>query len=269
MGNDLKLRRWRDEDCLLLHAWRQHPVNRRWFGNQSEVPLGEHQAWFAGFMADYRRFGFILEVDAAPVAQIRFDPAELPGSYRISLAVAPDKKGLGYGAGILNLACSDPDLCEMAGLFIAETMTENLPSQRTFLRHGFVTAGSTSRAGSAMLCWLLPSASAKKLPPLPLRLTGKAGLCDRLVEVLAATGLADVSDQGAVNVILGGICELDGFLSPFLHLNIENGAVLLDLARGMPIDNLALPLEFENIEVAVAQIVTFVRQQLELRDDSR
>ena len=39
MGNDLKLRRWRYEDCLLLHRWRLHPDIRRWAGDQSEISL--------------------------------------------------------------------------------------------------------------------------------------------------------------------------------------------------------------------------------------
>jgi hypothetical protein len=148
-------------------------------------------------------------------------------------------------------------------------MTENLPSQRVFLREGFVEAGSTMRGDLAMLCWLFPSAAAEKLPPLPVHLVGEAELCERLAGVLAAAGLADVSDQGVVSVVLGGVCDLVGLSGSLFRLNIENSAVLLDLVRGMPIDNLVLPLEFENIEVAVAQVVAFMRRQRQLQDNFR
>jgi hypothetical protein len=54
--------------------------------DNEKIPFAEHQHWFNAFLADRRRFGFILEADGQPVAQVRFDPAELPGVYRIAIS---------------------------------------------------------------------------------------------------------------------------------------------------------------------------------------
>lgn len=259
MGNDLKLRRWRYEDCLLLHSWRLHPDIRRWAGDQSEISLEIHENWFGRFMADAGRYGFILEAAGEPVAQIRFDPAELPGIYRISVSAAPGATGRGYGSRIIRLGCASAEMQKAAALFVAETMVENFPSQKVFQRNGFIEAGPTLRRGHRMLCWLMPSGSEKAGQRLPILFAGAPENCDELRRLMTVTGLADFSDDAGVGIFCDAAAGETGQRGhPVFHLNGTAGRPVLDYAsgtEGLP----PLPVEFDNLAVAVAQIAATLR----------
>ncbi len=259
MGNDLKLRRWRYEDCLLLHRWRLHPDIRRWAGDQSEISLEVHENWFGRFMADAARYGFVLEDAGEPVAQIRFDPAELPGVYRISVSAAPGTTGRGYGSRIIRLGCASAEMQKVAGLFVAETMVENFPSQKVFQRNGFVEAGPTLRRGHHMLCWLMPSGSGVAGQRLPVFLAGAPESSDELRRLMTVTGLADFSDDAGVRIFCDAAAGETGFVDqPVFHLNDTAGRPVLDYAAGAAFVP-ALPIEFDNLAVAVAQIAAALR----------
>lgn len=262
MGNDLKLRRWQLEDCRLLYNWRIHPANRRWFGNQGEIAFVDHHSWFRGFLADSARIGFILEVSQLPVAQIRFEPAEMPGCLRISLSTAPKMSGKGYGSFILNHACASAEVRAAASLLVAETMVENVPSQKIFARNGFAGAGNAQRGQHAMLCW---ARSAGLLgEPLPIQIVGDCNGSAELEKMLAATGLAYVSDDAAVRIFFAA-ATIDADLSDSMvfHLNSVDGRSILDLALRQPMP-LSLPITFDNNLTAVAQLAAAVRHHLQV-----
>ena len=252
MGNDLKLRRWQADDCRLLHEWRLHPANRRWFGDSSEISFEAHQAWFERFMADKSRFGFILEEDGRPVAQIRFDPAEMPGCYRISLSTAPDCAGRGLGSQILRMGCASAEMQEGATLFVAETRIDNLPSQKVFQRQGFVEAGRHVYAGAEHLAWIAPSVRLVAGHRLSLRIWAEESLVESLRRMLGVTGLADISDEAEVSLFFDAASsdDAEGGM-PVFHFNTTAG-VILDLANDVPF-MLSLPVEFKTVAVAVAQ----------------
>jgi len=252
MGNDLKLRRWQAGDCHLLHEWRLHPANRHWFGDSSEIAFDAHQAWFGRFMADRNRFGFILEEDGRPVAQIRFDPAEMPGCYHISLAAAPGKAGRGYGSNILRMACQSEEIRGCASLLVAETIVDNLPSQKIFVRNGFVNAGHGRDGNVDLVCWLLPLVAA--VQPVLIQFFAGPDWLEDIERILSATGLALPGDAAArVKIFMGSaVSDEELYSSMLLHLNVSEGT-LLDLAMRFPAD-LKLPIEFYNPQLAVAQI---------------
>lgn len=252
MGNDLKLRRWQDSDCQIIYEWRSNPQVLRWCFDQRTFPYEYHQKWFAGFLGDVNRVGYILEDSGEPVAQIRFDPAEMPGCYRISLAVAPGQSGKGYGGSILHLACKDPEVRRRALLLVAETMSDNLPSQKIFVRNGFSRAGSGEYQGFAVICWLMPLIMSAQ--PLRLQLFAEPSWLEDIEHILSVTGLALLSDETArIKLFMGAAVSSDELYSSIiLHLNIANGTVL-DLAMRYP-GELKLPIEFFNVQTAVAQI---------------
>lgn len=252
MGNDLKLRRWCESDCRMLYDWRIAPETMRWCFDQRIFPYEDHERWFAGFLKNSQRFGFMLEDDGQPVAQIRLDPAELAGCYRISLAVAPGRSGHGYGSSILHLACQNNDVRRNAALLVAETMLDNLPSQKIFVRNGFVQAGSGESAGFKMLCWLLPVHSCPQ--PLPIQFFAEPAWLEDIESTLSATGLALFGDATAqVKLFMGAaVSDSDLVSSVVLHLNI-NKITVLDLALRYP-GEIELPVEFYNMQTAVAQI---------------
>lgn len=252
MGNDLKLRRWRESDCRLIYDWRCDPAIRRWSFDQRIFPYDEHELWFSRFLSDPRRCGFMLEDSNEPVAQIRFDPAEMPGCYRISLAAAPDKSGRGYGSSILHLACNDEEVRRRATLLVAETMHDNLPSQKIFVRNGFVNAGKGVSRGFNMLCWLLPLSVGSQ--PLPIQFFAEPSWLEDIEKLLSETGLALSGNASTrVKIFLGAAASSEDFAASILfHLNFcEN--VILDLAIRFPVE-LKLPIEFYNPQTAVAQI---------------
>lgn len=252
MGNDLKLRRWQESDCRLLHDWRLHPDIRRWCGDSSQISLETHLAWFRRFMADTRRFGFILEEFGRPVAQIRFDPAEMPGCYRISLSTAPDCAGRGLGSQILRLGCASAEMQRAATLFVAETRINNLPSQKIFQRQGFVEAGQHVYAGAQHLAWIAPSARLAVNHRLSLRVLAEESIVDNLRRMLGVTGIADISDEAEVCLFFDAASSDDAESGrPVFHFNTTSG-VILDLANDVPF-RLNLPVEFRTIAAAVAQ----------------
>lgn len=266
MGNDLKLRRWQESDCRMIYDWRIDPANLRWCFDQRVFTFEEHERWFSAFIGDEFRFGFILEDDNEAVAQIRFDPAELPGCYRISLATAPGQAGKGYGSDILRRACQANELRKCATLLIAETMQQNLPSQKIFVRNGFVECGIGEHKGFALICWLLPLVVAPQ--PLPIQFFSEPAWFEDIEKMLSTTGLAHAGDATARVKLFMGAATSDEELysSMLLHLNVAKSTVL-DLAMRYPI-RLELPIEFYNSQIAVAQIAASL-QHLQQPSDRR
>lgn len=259
MGNDLILRRWAANDCKSLYAWRNHSETRRWAGNQEEIDFSTHERWFARFMADPGRFGFILEELGSSVAQIRFDPAELPGCYRISFSATPGNTGKGYGSHILRSACGTAEMQKAASLFIAETLPDNFPSQKVFQRNGFVDAGQVRRGQRQMLCWLMPSARRQISEHIKMQIIGAGEHYDDLARLLSATGLADLSDDAGIHVFCdeaGSERELGG--RPIFHLNGAATRPILDYINATSF-SLPLPVEFDSLNVAVAQIAAALK----------
>lgn len=257
MGNDLRLRRWRPEDCRTLFDWRMHPAIRRWCGDQGEIAPADHQRWFDRFLYDPARFGFMLEETGKAVAQIRFDPAEVAGCYRISLAAAPEMSGRGLGSHILRQACADKELLNVASLFIAETFVENLPSQKIFSRNGFSCAGPTVRRNHEMLCWMMPSGRISDL--VKIQIHGPQDEQEELEKLLKVTGLADVSEDASVRFFFDAAAsDADFSGSMVFHLNLNGANAVLDLALRAPV-KLELPIVFDNRMIAVAQIVAGIR----------
>ncbi len=252
MGNDLKLRRWRESDCRMIYDWRVDPATMRWCIDQRMFSYEEHERWFAAFLGDSCRCGFILEDVGSSVAQIRFDPAELPGCYRISLAAAPGQSGKGYGSSILRLACQAEEIRSRAGLLMAETLQDNMPSQKIFVRNGFLQAGHGRNGKHDLVCWLLPLAVVAQ--PVLIQFFAEPAWLEDVERVLSATGLALPGDTSArVKVFMGAaVSNEELYSSILLHLNVSGSAVL-DLAMRFPAE-LKLPLEFYNLSVAVAQI---------------
>jgi len=252
MGNDLKLRRWQESDGRLIYDWRIAPQNLRWFVDQSELIYSDHEHWYANFMADSQRYGLVLESDSEAVAQIRFDPAEMPGCYRVSLSTANDKSAHGYGSRILHLACNDEDVRKHAALLVAETMHDNLPSQKMFSRNGFIQAGCGESRGFKLLCWLMPLSVITQ--PLMMQFFAEPAWLEDIDKLLSMTGLALPGDASTkVKVFLGAAASSDNFDSSMLfHINFCESAIL-DLALHFPVE-LKLPVEFYNTQTAVAQI---------------
>lgn len=251
----MNLRPWRPEDCRTLYDWRTDPSTSRWCFDDKKFAFADHQKWFAAFMADPQRLGYMLEVAGEPVAQIRFDHAEMPFCRRVSLGVAPHMHGRGYGTAVLRQALDKPELSADTILLVAETLDENTASQKLFARNGFVDAGTATRQGRGCHCWVM--AVARTNGPLPLKIFSENDTA-QLEKLLGVTGLGlHVEKECPLCIFLDTSASYDYADAAVFRLRPEREAWLLDLVLNFDY-SFELPLEFDNDMVAVAQIVAAV-----------
>jgi len=251
----MNLRPWRPDDCRILYNWRTDPTTSRWCFTDQQFDFADHEKWFSAFMSDPGRLGYMLENGGEPVAQIRFDPAEMPGSRRVSLGVAPQMHGKGYGTAVLRQAIDQPELSADTILLVAETLDDNIASQKLFNRSGFINAGSAKRQGRNCQCWLMTIGRAQG--PVPLRL-----FCDKdttaFEKMLNLTGLGLLVEKDSdLCIFLDASADYDYEGSAAFRLRPEPEAWLLDVILNFNY-SFELPLEFDNDLVAVAQIVAAV-----------
>ena len=181
------LRLFCSEDCHLLLTWRNHPETRRWSFSSKIIEPEEHDAWFRGFLADPHKVGLTMIEDGLPVAQIRFEPAQHPGTRTISISVSPEHFGKGYGHEILAMALRHPEVTRQAAVVRAETFTDNVPSIKLFEHSGFKLLGRGKRDGHEFVEWRLPIAP--ELTSYPIGLEGEGPLLDSARETLDTFGI--------------------------------------------------------------------------------
>lgn len=198
------LRRYLPEDVHELLAWRNHPETRRWSFSSQVIPFAEHEAWFRRFLADPRKLGFMLLDEGKPVAQIRFEPAALPGTLTISISVHPGNHGKGLGKRILALALEHPDVARQAAMVRAETFVDNLPSQKIFLATGFREITRGTRDGKEFIEWRRPVGDA--LFRVKFGIAGEGPLFDA---AMAALRTFDVSPAFVLRPSVAGASAED------------------------------------------------------------
>jgi RimJ/RimL family protein N-acetyltransferase len=133
----LTLRGAEHSDARLLFEWVNDPVVRAQSFTQATIPWEDHERWFARKLADERCLLLIAEdAQGQPVGQVRFDLGD-DSSAVISIAMAPERRGQGYGAVAIARACEV--LRAQHGLLtvLAYIRRDNLASQRAFSRAGF------------------------------------------------------------------------------------------------------------------------------------
>ncbi|WP_084809038.1 UDP-2,4-diacetamido-2,4,6-trideoxy-beta-L-altropyranose hydrolase [Bradyrhizobium sp. NAS80.1] len=135
----LTLRRATMEDARRLWLWRNDPSARAMSGDTRAVPWDAHSAWLINRLADPTTLIFVVEVDGRPCGNVRFQ-IELTGTAVVSIAMARNVRGLGYGAAALTLACREAFRQQFCERIEARVKRENLASQRIFLKSGFAPA---------------------------------------------------------------------------------------------------------------------------------
>lgn len=182
MGNDLKLRRFEWRDRNILFDWRNHPNHRKWSFNSGELIYAEHEKWFRCFLSDPGRFGYIFESANQPIGFIRFDRSILPGTLAISLGIAPDCCGRGYGKRLLEMGMNHPETVSEAAMLRAETLVDNFPSIRLFETAGFKKVHSGTRDGKNFHEWRIMTDKTAQKPKTSLK--GESPLCSAAIELI-------------------------------------------------------------------------------------
>ncbi len=143
----LGLRSANEDDCMLLWRWANDPDVRAAAFQPEPIPWEDHVEWFRKKRSDPASRTYIVEdPDGCPVGQVRCD-IQADGSAEVDLSVARDRRGRGYGAAALRLACErfhrDTHVTQM----VAYIKPQNLSSLRAFEGAGFVYHNRKPREG--------------------------------------------------------------------------------------------------------------------------
>jgi UDP-2,4-diacetamido-2,4,6-trideoxy-beta-L-altropyranose hydrolase len=146
----LTLRPAQAGDCRLVWEWANDPITRAASFSSEPIPWEQHTAWFAAKLADARALFYIaLGAAGAPVGQIRYDLDRQEAV--VSVGLAPDRRGQGYGSRIIRLASQQVFESTSVNLIHAYIKPDNVASTRAFARAGFVSDGTTEIKGNSAL----------------------------------------------------------------------------------------------------------------------
>ncbi|HIK51668.1 MAG TPA: GNAT family N-acetyltransferase [Oscillatoriales cyanobacterium M59_W2019_021] len=96
----IRLRPTNNEDCGLLWEWANDPEVRAASFNSEPIPWEAHTNWFKKKLQDPNSYIFIaIDLHDRPIGQVRFDRNDEDAV--ISINIAPNKKGLGFGFSTL------------------------------------------------------------------------------------------------------------------------------------------------------------------------
>jgi RimJ/RimL family protein N-acetyltransferase len=131
----LKLRPAAQSDAALLRAWRNDPVTRAASRNTDAVGEAEHEVWLARTLADPGQRLLVAEADGRPAGQVRLERGA--DSWEISVALAPERRGTGLGAALIQAGVEQLAAEGTEGQMEAWIRVGNEPSMRAFERAGF------------------------------------------------------------------------------------------------------------------------------------
>ena len=137
----LRVRPVTDEDCRLLWGWVNDPGVREAAFRSHAISWEEHEAWFRAKRADTRCVMYIvLDQAQRPVGQVRFDVRE-DGVAEISISMAAEHRGKGYGAEAIRIACASFARATGVTQGVAYIKPWNTASVRAFAKAGFAALG--------------------------------------------------------------------------------------------------------------------------------
>jgi RimJ/RimL family protein N-acetyltransferase len=131
-------------DAELLRGWRNDPETRRRSFTKTSVSVAEHRAWLRTRLASSRAAIWIFSDGSVPVGQVRVD---VDGDVaEVSIVVAPERRGRGYGKAMLSEAMQMLRKEFSADLRArALVLDDHEASLRTFKACGFRVVGPAAR----------------------------------------------------------------------------------------------------------------------------
>lgn len=132
-----RLRKIKKEDCIDLYYWRNDIVTRRSCFNSKIISYRTHREWFKNSLANRQRYLYIVEDSKrGKIGVLRVDRLS-PHVAEISINLAPNMRGKGYGAKLLQQMCRKFIHGNQKIMFLARIKKENLASLRVFKKAGF------------------------------------------------------------------------------------------------------------------------------------
>lgn len=134
----IKLRRVQPEDCLMLWQWVNDSSIRSASFTSQHIPWETHRQWFIKKLQDPDCYYWIaINEHHKPIGQVRFDLTRATHEATISMSLAPNWQGLGYGASVIKTASNL--LFEQTPIQVIHALikAENHRSMKTFEKAGF------------------------------------------------------------------------------------------------------------------------------------
>jgi UDP-2,4-diacetamido-2,4,6-trideoxy-beta-L-altropyranose hydrolase len=137
LADDMTVRCAVNDDCVMLHEWRNHPGTREMSTHPEEITLANHRRWLAATIENADRALLIAEIGGQPIGSIRFDRIE-GAAFEVSLYLDPGLHGLGLGPRML--IAGEEAIAGKFGQeaeFSASVLPGNLTSARLFQSSGY------------------------------------------------------------------------------------------------------------------------------------
>lgn len=144
--NQISLRKAQKQDLMFYFQLRNEPSVRVLSFSAEPVDIATHTTWFSQKLQDPNTYLFVIEVGNELIGQIRVDVEDNQGE--VSIAIVPEHRGKGYAALAIQEA-SERVFEEAAYVdaMVAHMKIENIASQKSFKRAGFLDNGAVSYKG--------------------------------------------------------------------------------------------------------------------------
>jgi UDP-2,4-diacetamido-2,4,6-trideoxy-beta-L-altropyranose hydrolase len=126
------------KDALPVWCWRNDRTAREASLDSSFIGWNSHRQWFAAALASDRRILLMGQYRGSTCGYVRFDRIDDNAALRVSISLAPDKRGMGLGKRLLARAIGHLDgLRDLPRSLRAEVRTGNASSMNIFAAGGF------------------------------------------------------------------------------------------------------------------------------------
>lgn len=130
---NVKLQKATEGDCEALFRWRNDPLTRESSLNSGVIQYEKHCEWFTAVLTDPKKLIYIaVNEKGQKIGNVRFDTRSKK-VLEISVIIAPEQRGKGYGSRIISLACAE----NLGKLIIARVKKGNAASVKAFKKAGF------------------------------------------------------------------------------------------------------------------------------------
>jgi UDP-2,4-diacetamido-2,4,6-trideoxy-beta-L-altropyranose hydrolase len=143
--SELISRRAVEDDLLTYFGWVNDPIVRSQSLTSRRVELSDHELWFSERLKDPAYRLFVYEVNALPIAQVRFE--QIGENWEISYSLDELVRGRGWGVPVIKMAVQSLLVEVNSPLVIAKVKESNTASKKALLNSGFTDTGASNSGG--------------------------------------------------------------------------------------------------------------------------
>jgi UDP-2,4-diacetamido-2,4,6-trideoxy-beta-L-altropyranose hydrolase len=133
--DDLVIRPVLPEDAASVWRWRNEPAARSMSADDRPIPWETHRAWFEDRLTSPSTVMLIGSIGGEALGVLRFDREG--DNVEVSITIAPDRRGQGWGGRLLRRGCAMIERSGFARSLDARIKPGNTASQRMFISAGF------------------------------------------------------------------------------------------------------------------------------------